>query len=488
MPPIRKNESVGPYRTIQRLPALHKDDLVEAWLSQPPDEREEVVLNILRLPHGALNEEHLGAYAALQNEVKILKRARHLNVVRIYPLHPGAISLQGERYLSTRDFSDEGEIWWFWAMEHLKGGSLASMIEQLGRLSLQEAVEVTYQIAMALDYIHSKGIVHLNVRPQNVFFRHSLSGPNPRVELVLAGFASAAGADQEVIDERVAEVEFKSYVPPERIKPRRVSSDQPLDNRPQDIYSLGVLFYHMLAGAPPFTGSDEDIRRAILGFDPPPLPLLGIPAEIGDLIFQALRKDPAGRPSLEHLLISLDKNVPPPRAPEFREDARRRVPAEGAPVGVEGVLPPAPAPSFSERLKARWSAIFRKTLPAPKLLEPEDKATLEGSVTFTWEWKGELKDNRAFELRIWKEGGPHDSVGELPREPGLEIDLDDLVPDLPGEGDECFWNVAVVQISPYRTLSKEAKPRSFVYGESLGQEEMGEGTDEMADVETNEGN
>ncbi len=476
MPSIRENESVGPYRTIQSLPALHKDDLVEAWLSQPPDERAEVVLNILRIPPDGLDKEHRRVYKALENEVKILKRVRHLNIVRIYPLHPHpGVDLLGEGYLSRVE--DQGEARWFWAMEHLEGGSLASMIERLGRLSLQEAAEVTYQIAMALDYIHSKGIVHLNVHPQNVFFRYPLPDPNPRVELVLAGFASAAGAGQEVVDERVAEVEFKSYVPPERIKSGKVSSDQPLDNRPQDIYSLGVLFYHMLAGAPPFTGSDEDIRRAIIGSVPPPLPRLGVPAEIGDLIFQALRKDPAGRPSLEHLLISLDKNVPPPRAPEFREDARRRAPAEGAPAGVEGVLPPAPAPSFSERFKARWSRIFRKTPPAPKLLEPEDKATLEGSVTFTWEWKGELKDNRAFELRIWKEGGPHDSVGELPREPGLEIDLDDLVPDLPGEGDECFWNVAVVQISPYRTLSKEANPRSFVYGQPSEQE----GTEEMAD-------
>ncbi|MCK4451661.1 MAG: serine/threonine protein kinase, partial [Anaerolineae bacterium] len=308
MPPIRENESVGPYRTIQPLPALHKDDLVEAWLSQPPDEREEVVLNILRIPPDGLDEKHRRAYKALENEVKILKRVRHLNIVRIYPLHPHPrVDLLEEGYLSRVE--DQGEARWFWAMEHLEGGSLAGMIEQLGRLPLQEAAEVTYQIAMALDYIHSKGIVHLNVRPQNVFFRHPMSGPNPRVELVLAGFASAAGADQEIVDERMAEVEFKSYVSPERIKPGKVSSDQSLDNRPQDIYLLGVLFYHMLAGAPPFTGSDEDIRRAILGFDPPPLPRLGVPAEIGDLIFQALRKDPAGRPSLEHLLISLDKNV-----------------------------------------------------------------------------------------------------------------------------------------------------------------------------------
>ncbi len=50
MPSIREDYDLGPYRTVQRLPTPHKNDLVEAWLSQLPNQREQIVLNILRIP------------------------------------------------------------------------------------------------------------------------------------------------------------------------------------------------------------------------------------------------------------------------------------------------------------------------------------------------------------------------------------------------------------------------------------------------------
>ena len=104
------------------------------------------------------------------------------------------------------------------------------------------------------------------------------------------------------------------------------------------------------------------------------------------------------------------------------------------------------------------------------MLEPEELAFIKGQGTFTWDWRGELKDNEAFELRIWKEGR-HDRAGELQRERALEVDLDALIHERPGEGDVCFWSVTVVQENPYRSLSREAHPRSFTYGEPLAEEE-----------------
>lgn len=511
MPPIREDYDLGPYRTIQRLPTLHRDDLVEAWLSQLPDRQEQLVLNILRIPYDDLDNEHQRAYAALQNEVEILEKSRHLNIVKIYPLHPRAVSLRGERYLSQINLHDE--TWWFWAMEYLEGGSLASRMEQMGRLSLEEAAEITYQVGAALDYVHSKGIVHLNVHPQNIFFRYPLSGS--RIELVLTDFARAARADQEIVDEQIAEG-FISYVAPERIRPDKAGTGKPLNSRPQDVYALGVLFYHMLAGVPPFTGSDEDIERAILGSDPSPLPRFDISTGIEALILQALQKDPAKRPSLEYLLTTLDKNVPPPRVigtrstvptseQGTRAEGTRAYTASytsaasrplGTPGGVEGMAPP--APTFSDRLKARWSALTRAlsrkppSYPTPMLLEPAEEAIFKGRATFTWDWEGELTDNEAFELRVWKKDQSHDRAGELERESKVELDLDVLVPELPGEGDEYFWSVAVVRKSPYGSLSEEAEPRSFVYGEAPEQEqeepeEIREEPEEMT-VETNEEN
>ncbi|MDY6877160.1 MAG: protein kinase [Chloroflexota bacterium] len=461
-----------------------------------------------------MDEEHQRAYAALQNEVKILKKARHLNIARIYPLNSRALSLQEERYLSQHDFRDEA--WWFWAMEHLEGDSLARRMKGK-RLPLEEAAEVTYQLAEALDYIHSKGIVYLNIHPKSILFRYPLSGPDMglgprRVELVLTGFGNAASADQPgAIDERMTEGRFESYVPPECIRPDR-ASDQPLDSRPKDVYSLGVLFYHMLAGVPPFTGSDEeDIKRAILGADPPPLLRFDVPIEVEELIFKALQKDPAGRPTMEQLLISLDKSVPPPRV----VGSRIRVPigdggalADGTrahtlpytsdvsrPFDVRGgdeVVPP--APTFSEKFKAAMSKLIpsgRKRYPVPKLLEPADGLTIDERVIFSWHWKRELENDEAFELRIWREGEDHGRAGEPQKESMVEVDLDTLMYNIPGEGAECFWSVAVVRPYPYESLSKEAKSHGFVYGESSeleGLEEgTGDGTEDLAGVGAYEG-
>jgi len=469
MPRIYEGNSFGPYRVIQPLPELHKYDRIEAWLSELPDGRQ-VVLNALRIPHGDLSEKDQRIYKAFRNEVKALTRLRHLNIIRIYPLHPRARSLRGEWYLSKVELQDES--WWFWTMEPPWGDSLDSRMQRMGRLPLEEAAEVIYQIGMALDYIHSKRIVHLNVHPQSIFFRYPPSSREQRAELVLTDFTSAAEADREV-EEWIAKPEFKSYMPPERLETPQLSSTQPLDNRPIDIYSLGVLFYHMLAGTPPFSN-----EKAILEAAPPPLQRFDIPKEIEDLILQALHKDPAQRPSIEDLLTTLDVSVPPPRMVGIRITASiGEIPA---PVEIVQEKPP-PAPSFFDRLKAPWLALGRlvsraPSYPAPILREPPEETILSGKVNFTWDWEGRLKDNEAFELRIWKEGR-HEKVGES-REPELEVDLDTIVPELPGEGNDCLWSVVIIQKTPYKLLSEEAQPRGFTYSKSK---------EEASDVETNEG-
>lgn len=487
MPSISRGFALGPYRTQRPLSELRGDGFVEAWLSDLAGDQEQVVLNIIRVPHFDVTEEQRRAYVAFGNEVEILKKARHLNIVKIFPLDPKAMFIQGDRYLSQISFEDES--WWFWVMEHLQGGSLASRMEQVGRLHLVEAAEIVYQIAASLDYIHSKGIAYLNIHPRHIFFRHPLVGPELQVELVLMDFRSAAQYDEAIVEYRHLEgAESKAYIAPERIRPRKASPDQPLDHRPTDIYALGVLFYHMLAGVLPFTGSDEDIERAILVPDPAPLPRFDVPIGVKDLIFQTLQKNPADRPSLEQLMVGIDMNVPPPRTVRGQVDILAReesVPTEGVraqtapftpvdasqppimPIGVGDVTPS--APSFSSRLKSRWMALAKIFRPSPyrppKLLDPVDEAILDGQVTFAWDWDGELKDDEAFELRVWREGQSHDRAGTLKKEPESEIDLDALVLDLPGEGDQYFWSVAVVRTTPYGSLSDEVKPRSFIYGE-----------------------
>ena len=478
MPRIRKGAQLGPYNLVNPLQELYRDRAIEAWLAQLTD-GPQVVLKIIRVPHEGLDEEDQRAYAIFRNEVELLQKLRHLNVVRIYPLHPQALSIEEERYLSGLVFRDE--TWWFWAMEHLQGGSLASRGQQVGRLPLQEVAEIAYQVGAALDYIHSKALVHLNFHPQTIFFRYPLLPPDPRVEVVLTDFSAATRADGPL-----TEPGFKPYMAPEGIKWARAPSDQPPDLRPADVYALGALLYEMLAGTPPFTGRDEDLERAILEIAPPPLQRFDIPPEIEDLIFRALRKDPAERPSVEEMMTSLDKSVPSPR-----RFGRRMA----APV-AERRAPRPLAVRAPEILRQRRPSFFRVPVltlrrlvsyPVPRLLQPEEGAFVKGEVTFAWEWQRRLKDNEAFQLRIWKEDeDQHIGAGDLRKEPEVEIDLDPLLSERAEEGDKCFWTVVVVQENTYWELSKEAQPRSFTYGGPPAEEEVE--AEKRADVEVGEGN
>jgi serine/threonine protein kinase len=460
MPPISSESELGPYSILHLLPELGKDSLVEAWLAELPEKQLEVTLNILRIPHQDVSEEEQHAYKVFKHEVDVLTRLRHPNIVRIYPLPPKVIAMQDESYLSKEDVGRES--WWFWAMEHLEGGSLSARMGR-GRLTLQEAAEFIYQIGSALDYVHSKSIVHLGLQPQSVFFRYSLDGLDPEVELVLANFGGAAHVDEALSGERRPELATKVYTAPERIRPR--VDQRPVDHRAADVYSLGVLFYQLLAGKVPFSGSEEDMERAILAARPNPLLRFDVPSEVESLILQAMQKNPVDRPSTEAFLTRLDKAVPPPR--EVRTGAE--IPA-GVPAGMPGEEAVVeregrgeePSASFFQRLRKR---LFAPSPGKPKLLVPEDGAVLDGRVIFAWDWDGELKKDQAYELRMWKEDQSHDRAGELQGEPELEIDLDTVVPELPGEENQCSWSVAVVRESPYGSLSEEAEPRSFLYGE-----------------------
>ncbi len=452
MPTISEGSDVGPYRVLEPLPELRSGALIEAWLSGVSDRQDRVVLNILRVPHQDLDSEHQRAYEMLRKQVDILERSRHLNIVRIYPLLPEATSLSGEYYLSQTDFRDES--WWFWVMEYPEGGSLKRRLEEMGgRLSLEEAAEVIYQVAAALDYLHSKGIVHLNIRPGSVFFRYPLSGPSPKVELLMMHFEDAMSAEEQVNGLKIRE-ELKAYVAPERFQMGRASEDA-VDNRPMDVYALGVLFYRMLAGTLPFVGRDQDLERIIREGKPRPLQRFDVPPELKDIIFQMLEKEPARRPPIEQLMLAIDMNVPPPRK-------------VGARVAAQPSVAPMPSPEPGRPTLRR--RLFGPPA-APTLIEPADDAWLDGRVVFAWDWKRELKDDEAFELRIWRGDEYHARVEDPQRETDLDVDLDALMPDLPGEGDECFWSVVVVREHPYESLTEEAAPRRFNYGEQPEREE-----------------
>ena len=132
---------------------------------------EKVALKIARVitPGESAASEQAVYFEALNNEVETLKRLRHPNIVRLYPIPRG---LPRNPYAARATELDGNP--WFCAMEYLGGGSLESRIKALGALPLAEAMEIAYQVGLALDHVHTKGMAHLDVKPENVLLRWPL--------------------------------------------------------------------------------------------------------------------------------------------------------------------------------------------------------------------------------------------------------------------------------------------------------------------------
>lgn len=144
------------------------------------------------------------------------------------------------------------------AMEYLEGGTLSQKMKE--GLSLAEAISVVVQIAQALQYAHEHGVVHRDLKPANIMFRDA-STP------VLTDFGIAKQQDAQAtrLTQTGMLVGTPTYMSPEQINAAEV------DGR-SDLYSLGVLFYEMLAGEPPFVADTPiAVLMAHLTTAPPPL-------------------------------------------------------------------------------------------------------------------------------------------------------------------------------------------------------------------------
>ncbi|WP_394850403.1 serine/threonine protein kinase [Pendulispora brunnea] len=194
--------------------------------------------------------------------------------------------------------ASSGEL--FLAMELLEGESLGQRLTRLKRLPIPLALDTAKQALRSLAEAHAKGIVHRDLKPDNLFYAKVMHGGNDEeiVKVVDFGIAKMLGEGMGPINaiETQAGTVFGTprYMSPEQAQAK------PLDAR-SDLYSLGVLLYHMLTGRPPFTDDDAIIVMA-RHIKTPPRPLrevapdAGIPPEIDAAIMRVLAKNPADRP------------------------------------------------------------------------------------------------------------------------------------------------------------------------------------------------
>ena len=171
-------------------------------------------------------------------------------------------------------------------MPYYRGGSLSIRLRTLGRLAVDEALDLAAQLGRGLDELHAREILHRDVKPSNVL----LDGEGTAA-LTDFGLARAADSTRLTADGQI--LGTPHYLAPELIEGREAT-------RQSDVYALGCVLYECLAGAPPF----GDRRLAEIGFahlteeprDPRKLrPELS--AEIAHGLRCALEKDPAARPT-----------------------------------------------------------------------------------------------------------------------------------------------------------------------------------------------
>ncbi len=218
---------------------------------------------------------------------------RFLREVRI------AANLSHPHILPLYD-SGEADGFLFYVMPYVEGESLREKLDREGELPIPEATRILKEIADALAYAHDHGVVHRDIKPDNVMLsgRHALV-----MDFGVAKAVSEATGQQKITTAGVV------LGTPAYMSPEQAAADPHVDHR-ADIYALGVMAYEMLAGRPPFMGTtQQQILAAHLTATPDPLSIyrITVPPDLADLVMRCLEKRPADRwQTAEELLEPLE--------------------------------------------------------------------------------------------------------------------------------------------------------------------------------------
>jgi serine/threonine-protein kinase len=195
-------------------------------------------------------------------------------------------SLKHPNIVSVFDVSQQFDSIYFIVQEFLEGVSFRRLLQQQGRLSVAETLDYLAPIMGALVAAHHKGIVHRDVKPENIFLSQLPSGA-VIPKLIDFGLAKIASEKGELETQMGAVLGTPSYMSPEQALGKKV-------NTQADVWSLGVVFFEALAGQRPFYSDavSSTMDRVRQG-DPKPLSLLAphVPTELADIVHRALERD-----------------------------------------------------------------------------------------------------------------------------------------------------------------------------------------------------
>ena len=232
-----------------------------------------VAIKILK-PEFSSDEEFIRRFDA---EAKSVASLNHANIVKVYGVgHEGNF-----RYI---------------VQEYIEGITVKDLINQNGHLDWRNAVPIVIQIGLALDYAHQNGIVHRDIKPQNILISRD------RVAKI-TDFGIARAASTTTITMTGVQMGSVHYFSPEQARGGNVGPQS-------DVYSLGVSLFEMVTGRLPFDG-DSNVAIAVKHLqETPPVPsslMQGIPKGLDSIISKCMQKSPERRyQTMRQLVTELD--------------------------------------------------------------------------------------------------------------------------------------------------------------------------------------
>jgi serine/threonine-protein kinase len=213
---------------------------------------------------------------------------------RLFAEHQLASSVSHPGLLEIRDARVSTEGLPYLVMEYLAGETLGEIAEHR-RIELGEVIVICAQVATALAALHAAGVMHCDVKHDNVFVLDDRVGGWPRIKVIDFGVSRRVGDPSD--DASIAGTPW--CMAPEQWQGRPQAAS--------DVYALGCMLYNLITGVPPFDGSLPELMTAHLERRPMrPTQLAPIPIALERLILRALAKQAPSRPTMADLARELD--------------------------------------------------------------------------------------------------------------------------------------------------------------------------------------
>jgi serine/threonine-protein kinase len=247
---------------------------------------------------------------------RFLREARAASAI----VHPNVLEIH-----DVFELEDETPVM---LMDCLEGETLGRRIERSGKLSLSDAADTLAQVVSGVGMAHAVGVVHRDLKPDNVFLVKSNSGP-PSVRVLDFGIAKLMGTEGQAVETGIITGTGSMLGTPCYMSPEQTLGEKDIDHR-TDIWSIGVMFYECLTGQRPVEGDSlgQVVRRLLSdGITPLAIVAPSLPGDITDLVDRMLRRERSERPqdlrAVQEVLLRHTTVRPPPFDPPIAERLAR---------------------------------------------------------------------------------------------------------------------------------------------------------------------